>query len=67
MTMTDIRDLRVNTATLAELFDLSVQRIGQLARIGVLDRDADGLFGLQVSLANYERFIRSGPPHPARW
>jgi hypothetical protein len=63
----DIRDLRVNTKQLSEMFLLTPARVGQLVQLGVLERDGDGLFALQLSLISYERFLRSGPPQPARW
>jgi len=53
---------RVDTGELAILLDCSEQWIRTLAQRGVLDRDEEGLFELQVSLFAYLGFLRHGAP-----
>lgn len=49
--------IRVTTAELAEMFDLTPARIGQLCNIGVLEKGKDKHFDLQHAVINYGRYI----------
>jgi hypothetical protein len=56
----DIRDLSVTVAELAEMFSLTPERIRQLIKLDVLERDDAGGLNVQASIINYERFLLRG-------
>lgn len=57
---TDISDLIVNTDVMADLLGYTRQRINQLAREGVLEKQAPGRFLLKLNIKKYLDFIRTG-------
>lgn len=56
----DISDLIVNTDVLAGLFGYTRQRINQLVKEGVLEKQAPGRFPLHQNIRKYLDFIRFG-------
>ena len=54
----DISDMIVNTDVMAELFGYTRQRINQLAKEGVLEKQAPGRFPLLKNIKKYIDFIR---------
>jgi hypothetical protein len=53
--------LHCTTNEIAELFGISVQRVGQLRKAGILEKGEDGLYDLATSMHAYGTFIQS--PH----
>ena len=49
--------IRVTTAELAKMFDLTPARVGQLCASGVLERGEDRHFDLQSALHSYSLYI----------
>lgn len=56
----DISDLIVSTDVLADLLGYTRQRINQLAREGVLEKQAPGRFLLKLNIKKYLDFVRTG-------
>lgn len=56
----DISDLVVNTDVLADILGYTRQRINQLAKEGVLEKQAPGRFLLKLNIKKYLDFIRAG-------
>ncbi len=56
----DISDLVVSTDVLADLLGYTRQRINQLAKEGVLEKQAPGRFLLKLNIKKYLDFIRAG-------
>jgi hypothetical protein len=52
-----VEEVRLTATELAEYLDLSVARIGQLEKLGVLEKGRDGHYDLQFSFINYGRYI----------
>ncbi|HOV79377.1 MAG TPA: hypothetical protein PK728_04665 [Bacillota bacterium] len=57
---TDISDIIVNTDVLADLLGYTRQRINQLTREGVLEKQAPGRFLLMRNIKRYIDFVRTG-------
>ena len=55
-----IEQVWLTAAELSEYFELSIQRVGQLRQMGVLQQRTDGLYDLTTSLIGYERFLAHG-------
>jgi hypothetical protein len=49
--------IRVTTAELAKMFELTPARIGQLCAIGVLEKGKDKHFDLRDAVISYGRYI----------
>lgn len=56
----DISDLIVSTDVLADLLGYTRQRINQLAREGVLEKQAPGRFLLKLNINKYLDFVKTG-------
>lgn len=56
----DISDLVVSTDVLADLLGYTRQRINQLAKEGVLEKQAPGRFLLKLNIKKYLDFLRTG-------
>lgn len=56
----DISDLVVSTDVLADLLGYTRQRINQLAKEGVLEKQAPGRFLLKLNVKKYLDFLRTG-------
>lgn len=56
----DISDVIVNTDVMAELLGFTRQRINQLAKEGVLEKQAPGRFLLLKNMKKYLEFVRVG-------
>jgi len=54
-------DLHCTAAEIAELLDISIQRVGQLRKAGILQKESDGLYDLTTSVHMYGMFIMK--PH----
>lgn len=57
---TDISDLIVNTDVMADLLGYTRQRINQLAKEGVLEKQAPGRFPLYLNIKKYLDYLRYG-------
>ena len=56
----DISDVIVNTDVIAELLGFTRQRVNQLAKEGVLDKQSPGRFLLRQNIKKYIDFMRIG-------
>lgn len=56
----DITDLVVNTDVMADILGFTRQRVNQLAKDGVLDKQAPGRFLLHRNIKRYIDFLRTG-------
>jgi hypothetical protein len=52
-----VEEIRLTATELSEYLDLSVARIGQLEKIGVLEKGPDGHYDLSLSVISYGRYI----------
>ena len=52
-----VEEVRVTASELADMFDLTVARIGQLDKAGVLEKGDDNHFDLQISIVSYGRYL----------
>lgn len=59
----DVSRFTVTVAQLAEMFNLSSERIRQLIKLGAFEQEEDGCIPLQRAIINYERLLA----HGARW
>ncbi|MFM1655639.1 hypothetical protein ACI7RC_26600 [Brevibacillus sp. B_LB10_24] len=59
-TKTDISDLIVSTDTLATLLGFTRQRINQLAKEGILEKQAAGRYPLMKNVQRYIEYLRTG-------
>ncbi|CAJ1003891.1 Terminase small subunit [Brevibacillus aydinogluensis] len=57
---TDISDLIVNTDAMATLLGFTRQRINQLAKEGILEKQAAGRFPLMKNVQRYIEYLRTG-------
>jgi hypothetical protein len=55
MTANEALQLRVTVKALAEMFDLSPERIRQLIKLGVFEQDDEGALNVHQCLIGYER------------
>jgi phage terminase Nu1 subunit (DNA packaging protein) len=56
----DISDMLVNTDVLADLFGFTRQRINQLAKEGILEKQAAGRYPLKKNVQRYIDYLRTG-------
>lgn len=57
---TDVSGLVVNTDTMATLLGFTRQRINQLAKEGILEKQAAGRFPLMKNIQRYIEYLKSG-------
>src|SRR5690606_2228591 len=57
---TDIGEIVVNTDTLAKLFGFTRQRINQLGKEGILEKQAPGRWPLMKNVQRYIDYLRTG-------
>ena len=50
-------DLHCTAAELAEMLDVSIQRVGQLRKAGILEKEPDGLYDRSKSVHMYGLFV----------
>lgn len=53
---------RVSVGELAELFELTSERVRQLIGLGIIDREADGKIEVIRAMHGYSDYLRHGDP-----
>ncbi len=56
----DISEIIVNTDVMADLLNYTRQRVNQLAKEGILEKNAPGRFPLKKNIKKYIDFLRTG-------